>query len=217
MTNNNGNTKKKPPPTQRDRYLEDDDYGERNSPFIQFYMDHISLVPRVVKKTCPEEEVEDITRRVWERVYKAWPLKGIDNYEAYLTRAAKNEVAMFLRERSAQKRPPPAGRRPLPDEQPSGADLDAAFIKNPELSGNIDAKNLTENFKTLGEELSTDTSDIMKRFLERPSGVSDAEFRKLARKAEKKIKELGADIDSLKEGPSFLGHIANKIRGKKGG
>src|SRR5690348_17084634 len=64
MTNNNNNTKKKPPPTQRDRYLEDDDYGETNSPFIHFYMDHISLVPRVVKKTCPEEEVEDITRRV---------------------------------------------------------------------------------------------------------------------------------------------------------
>ncbi len=55
----------------------------------------------------------------------------------------------------------------------------------------------------------------MGRFLEGPSGVSDAERRKLVSKVKKKVDELGEDVDPLKEGPSFLGHIAKKIRGRK--
>jgi DNA-directed RNA polymerase specialized sigma24 family protein len=185
--------------------------------FAQFYRRYERLVWRNVAATCPKEEIQDVVGRVWLRVQAKWPFDAAENIEAYLTKAAQNEVKMLLRERSAQKRPPPKLARPLPEEQPSGAKLNRTFIVDPELSGKIDAKNLTENFRTIAEELSGNTSDIMERFLEGPSGVSDAERRKLVSKVKKKVKELGEDVDPLKEGPSFLGHIAKKIRGSNNG
>lgn len=90
-----------------------------------------------------------------------------------------------------------------------------AFVSDPEVPTKIDSRNLTDNLRALGEELSGDTSDIMACCLEEPSGVSDEDFRRLARKAKKKVKEIGDDTGPLKEGPSFLGHIASKIRKTK--
>ena len=55
----------------------------------------------------------------------------------------------------------------------------------------------------------------MDRFLEHPSQVSAAEFKKLAASARKNVKRLGGDIDPDKEGPSFLGHLAKKIKAEK--
>lgn len=189
--------------------------SETNSAFQDFYMAKRALVTRVVAIDCPKEHVADVAMKVWGSVQKKWPLTGIRNVDAYLTTTAQNAVAQFLRDSNAQKRIPPKEQRPLPDEQPSGERLNPALIKDPEITGKIDGKNLTANFRILAEELSGDTSDIMKRFLRDPKSVSSEQFQRLKRRAKKKVEELGEDIDPLKEGPSFLGHIAKKIRNSK--
>ena len=189
--------------------------SERNTPFQEFFMRHAHLVARVVSAKCPKEEVADVAMKVWGHVQRKWPLDGVRNVEAYLTRCAQNQVKMFLRDREAQKRPPVGGAIALPDEAPSGANLDERFVIPPELTGKIDGGRLTENFLELGEELSGDKGELMARFLEHPSGVSRQEFRKLAASATKNLKRLGEGIDPLKEGPSFVGHVAAKIRNKR--
>jgi DNA-directed RNA polymerase specialized sigma24 family protein len=189
----------------------------RPTPFQEFYARYGHLLRTVVKIWCPPEEIADVVSAVWARVYIHWPFHGVKNVEAYLTSAAKNEVKMFFRNRGAQKRPPPDGRIDINDG-PSGANLDARLVTDDaELTGVIDTKRLKENFLELGDELSGDNGELLERFLERPSGISSAEFNKLKRSAKKHLKGIGDDVDPLKEGPSFVGHVAAKLRKKKGG
>src|SRR5688572_1400447 len=113
------------------------DNSEINQRFIAFYRRHRAFVMRVVAMKCPQDEIGDVAMRVWGRIHMKWPFPEIDNIEVYLTRAAQNEVKMFLRERDAQKRPSPKRARPLPDERPSGANLHDAFVTDPDLTGQI--------------------------------------------------------------------------------
>lgn len=193
-----------------------DEDNETDSAFAHFYLQHAALVAKVVAWKCPVAEREDVAAWVWARVKQKWPLHGVKNVEAYLTRIAQNEVKQFYRHRGAQKRPPPDGRVSLPEDDPSGTDLEPGLVKDPGLASHVDKKRLRENFRELGEELSGTNGDLMERFLDDPSGVSPEEFRKLAASAKKNLKRLGGDVDRLKEGPSFVGHVANKLRRRKG-
>jgi DNA-directed RNA polymerase specialized sigma24 family protein len=182
-----------------------------NTAFRDFYLRYAHLVRRVVAWKCPPEEIDDVVMQVWKRIQTKWPFAEVENIEAYLTRCAQNEVKMFLRDRSCQKRPPPKGRMSFPEDPPSGVDPHESLRTPSEVSGNVDRERLRQNFLKIGEELSGDKSELMKRFLDDEKSVSPAETRKLVASAKKHIKRLGAGIDRLKEGPSFLGHIARKL------
>lgn len=179
------------------------------------YLQYDPLVRRVIGKRCDKQDVDDVAASLWARLQKTWPLPEVDNVGAYLTTAAKNEVAMFFRERSAKKRPTSAARVKLPEDNPSGVTVDERFVSSPGVAGQVDDDRLSDRFRALSEELSGTSGDIMRRFLDDPSSVSRPELGRCTAAARRKIKAVGRDVDPLKEGPSFLGHVVERIRKAK--